>query len=334
MFCRECSQSISEKDKFCEKCGAKTSRGEAVQPSIVTPSASAPATPASQQPLLTSSANRFLPFIGLVAGILALVAVFSPWTGMRAPSAGISAEATAWDLVINAKIMGEELGREAWAFIALSGAVIVTPTSLFAMATTKSKSPWGLLGMIVGGLLLTASAIWALSDIDTGTMQGMTVSYGFGLYLALTGGIVASVVGITGLLFDADKRRALTDIPNEWFRSLKDKAMGTERGSETVAAHLEAEREKHCPTCGVTLPENVKFCSECGAKMLDYAPKLAASVERERSCDNCGCAVSVNHRVCIYCGADVKLTPDAPKSDTWNWRESKFYHWLRDVWGT
>ena len=131
---------------------------------------------------------------------------------MRAPAAGISAEATAWDMVTNAKIMGEEYGREAFAFFALSGAVIVVLASLVALATPKTKVPWGTFSMTVGGLLSAASALWALSDIDTGTMLGVTVTYGFGLYLTLVGGIVACVVGITGLLFDTNKRNALADI--------------------------------------------------------------------------------------------------------------------------
>jgi hypothetical protein len=219
VFCRECGQPISATDKFCERCGTKTARAAAVQSPVVSSAASAPAVPVSEErAMLISSGIRLLPLVGLLAGILCLVAIFTPWTALTAPAAGIRADATAWDLVINAKIMGEEYGREAWACLALSGAVVIVAGSLLALATPKTKAPWGILGITTGGLLSAASALWALSDIDTGTMLGITVTYGFGLYLTLVGGIVACVVGITGFFFDANKRNALTDILKGWQR--------------------------------------------------------------------------------------------------------------------
>ena len=221
MFCRECGQPISDTDKFCERCGTKTSRAAAVQSPVVSPAVSAPAVPSEERAMLIPSGIRFLPLVGLVAGILALVAIFTPWSGVRAPGLGISADASAWDQVINAKIMGEELGREAWACLALSGAIAIVLSSLLALATSKTKVPWGILGIITGGLLLAASAFWALADVDTGTMSGVTVTYGFGLYLALVAGIVACVAGVMGLLFDTNNRNALTDILR-WFHSRND----------------------------------------------------------------------------------------------------------------
>ncbi len=42
---------------------------------------------------------------------------------------------------------------------------------------------------------------------------------------------------------------------------------------EPVATGLEAEHKKYCPNCGVRLPQEAKFCFECGANLLHYAAK-------------------------------------------------------------
>ena len=153
--------------------------------------------PDTRRPMIN---DRIVGFVALVASILVLVAVFTPWTAASAAAVGLSADASAWDLVINAKVLGEEIGREAWACLALSGAVVVVVGSLLALAAPKTKIPWGILVIITGGLLSAASALWALSDIDTGTMLGFSVTYGFGLYLTLAGGIIALVAGLVGLV--------------------------------------------------------------------------------------------------------------------------------------
>ena len=116
--------------------------------------------------------------------------------------------------------------------------------------------------------------------------------------------------------FDMDRRNALTEIPNKWFASLKDKVAGKEPGSETVVNQLPTEQEKHCPGCGVMLPENAKFCLRCRAKMLDYAPKSVASARKERLCDDCGSAISLGRKTCVWCGAKREVdSPSAP--ETW-----------------
>jgi membrane protease subunit (stomatin/prohibitin family) len=51
---------------------------------------------------------------------------------------------------------------------------------------------------------------------------------------------------------------------------------------------------KSCPRCGVSVPENAKFCSECGASL------------RPAACPQCGNAVTPGAKFCIECGAALK----------------------------
>ena len=56
----------------------------------------------------------------------------------------------------------------------------------------------------------------------------------------------------------------------------------------------QAAAMKACPSCGVSVPENAKFCSECGASL------------RPAACPQCGNAVTPGAKFCIECGAALK----------------------------
>lgn len=49
-----------------------------------------------------------------------------------------------------------------------------------------------------------------------------------------------------------------------------------------------------CPSCGASLAKKVKFCPECGAKILDAA-----------HCTECGAALQPGAKFCADCGAKV-----------------------------
>lgn len=51
---------------------------------------------------------------------------------------------------------------------------------------------------------------------------------------------------------------------------------------------------KTCPRCGVSVPENAKFCSECGAALHPAV------------CPQCGHAVTPGAKFCIECGTALK----------------------------
>jgi len=145
--------------------------------------------------------GRVAGLIGLIAGILAVVGLFTPWATLSGWGASVSA--SAWDSVTNAKVMGEEVGREGWALLALFGTILTLVGALFALASPKTKIAWGLL--LTGGVLAVAGSVWAFSDIETGGALGVSAGYGAGLYLTLVGGLLGLIGGVLGLWFGANK---------------------------------------------------------------------------------------------------------------------------------
>lgn len=177
MNCIECGRENSEQAQFCQGCGA----------ALQIP---------GQQPhvLRIRMDKRILGFIGLIAGVLAVVGIFTSWA--KISSWGISVSVSAWDSVTNATVMGGEVGREAWACIALAGAILTMVGALSVLASPRTRMLWGILA--IGGLLAIIGSAWGFSDIQTGGILGVSVGYGPGVYLTLVGGILG-LVGALGL---------------------------------------------------------------------------------------------------------------------------------------
>jgi hypothetical protein len=132
-------------------------------------------------------AMRMLGLLGLIGGTLALVGIFTPWA--TASYMGLSESLSGWDC-----IKGD---GETYCYLAFAGALVALLGALSSLAAPRAKALWTILA--IGGILAIVGAAWAFSDIETGTMWGMSVSYGFGLYLTLVGGILA-LIGSLSLL--------------------------------------------------------------------------------------------------------------------------------------
>lgn len=57
------------------------------------------------------------------------------------------------------------------------------------------------------------------------------------------------------------------------------------------------EQPKKCPKCNAILPNNAKFCMECGAKL-------------ENKCPKCGAVVPLDSKFCLECGEKLGGTED------------------------
>ena len=60
-----------------------------------------------------------------------------------------------------------------------------------------------------------------------------------------------------------------------------------------------------CPQCGAGLNADVRFCSQCGAKIEPPAPE-AAEAPQSRVCPGCGAEVAQGMKFCSQCGARVE----------------------------
>ena len=127
-------------------------------------------------------AIRILTLIGLVGGIIALLGIFTPaitvtgWFSM-----------SAWDSITETMVCIFPIERQTYFCLAFAGAVVALLGALTAVAVPKVKALWAILA--IGGILAIIGAAWALFDIET----GYGVSYGWGLYLILGGGILALI---------------------------------------------------------------------------------------------------------------------------------------------
>ena len=92
--------------------------------------------------------------------------------------------------------MGEKFERETYACLAFAGAVLILVGALAALTSPKTKVLWVILA--IGGILAIIGSAWALSDIETGGILGVSVDRGYGIYLTLVGGILG-LIGILGL---------------------------------------------------------------------------------------------------------------------------------------
>lgn len=72
-----------------------------------------------------------------------------------------------------------------------------------------------------------------------------------------------------------------------------------------------------CDKCGATIPENAKFCPECGKKQGLTCPKCGATLKKgAKFCSECGEKVAQTEKTC-ECGAkiseDTKFCPECGK---------------------
>ena len=102
---------------------------------------------------------------------------------------------SAWDSITEAEILCGPMGRELYCAVALVGAGLALLGALGSLATPKFNAAWATLA--IGGLFAIVGAAWAFADIETGSLLGISIDYGWGLYLTLVGGIVC-LIGILG----------------------------------------------------------------------------------------------------------------------------------------
>ncbi|MBM4462074.1 MAG: hypothetical protein FJ012_01900 [Chloroflexi bacterium] len=172
MSCTSCGQENDDQDQFSRSSGAALQ--EPVQQRGI-------------QQWLTD--RRILADIGLIASILVLVGVFSPWADRR--------NLTAWDAMTGLTYYWDYRLYVIWAGLAFGAALILLVGALYAIAAPKAKAPWVIVH--VGGALAIIGFAAAVSDIREGGL-----GYGYGLFLTLVGGIL----GLTGILGLRDSSRA------------------------------------------------------------------------------------------------------------------------------
>lgn len=178
MYCAKCGSQVADDAVFCHSCGAPMG-------------GPAPVSGGGSGAAAAVRAVYLGPWIipalaGLLGGILAMVGVFTAWGEI---SGWISVDISGWDFATNGKVMGQNVGRETYACLGVSGAIIGLVAALALLAWPRSGGLWKPL-LALGGILAITGAAWGIADIDTGSALGVSVGRGSGIYLTLVGGIV------------------------------------------------------------------------------------------------------------------------------------------------
>ena len=81
---------------------------------------------------------------------------------------------------------------------------------------------------------------------------------------------------------------------------------------DELTAQRDAAREmKRCLSCGAVHPAQARFCSACGKRLPEEAPK-PEPVEPGEYCPNCGAQRENGEERCPICGAPFEPEADAP----------------------
>ncbi len=81
---------------------------------------------------------------------------------------------------------------------------------------------------------------------------------------------------------------------------------------DELTQQLNALRQlRRCLSCGAVHPKEAKFCSACGKRLPDEAPKPEPAPEGEY-CPGCGALREGGEARCPVCGAFFDARPEAP----------------------
>ncbi|MGD1995520.1 MAG: zinc-ribbon domain-containing protein [Anaerolineae bacterium] len=79
------------------------------------------------------------------------------------------------------------------------------------------------------------------------------------------------------------------------------------RAEEYVAPTPPPPTGRICPQCQISLPEQARFCPECGSEAVDVAPEpTTGPAPAERVCPNCGADASSEALFCPHCGTRLE----------------------------
>jgi hypothetical protein len=211
-ICRSCGIENPSHARFCLRCGSPlaSTTSAATPPEAVRPAGAAPASPeqyrlaAPVYSSLPSAINSGPTALVLLAGIVAVVAVFLPWVTVSASSSAYDASQSA---------SGTTVGGDGWWVLALGAAAALV--QVIAYARGREAGTLQGVGEVIMGAVIAYVAfhdVANISSISTSlggaflAAMGVSVTAGAGLWIAAIAGIVVAVGGLWRLSFSRKKQ--------------------------------------------------------------------------------------------------------------------------------
>lgn len=184
MFCKKCGSEISDGTKFCSKCGAPTEENS--KPTI---------TVAQNE---TSGSAHSAALIGKIAVLIALICFF--FTFMSVSCSGQTREISGTDMIFGDKSVTQEVEAQAGESSGLFNIFVLLSavSGIAAVAIKKSGISFKLSGLSAILLLIfrfSAKSYYKIGgeSLKEWEKNGMDISFGFPLYLAIILFIVGAV---------------------------------------------------------------------------------------------------------------------------------------------
>ena len=149
----------------------------------------------------------------------------------------------------------------------------------------------------VGKVALGISAF--RDDGEVGHEVMLLVRSGFDLFLFDLAGQQGAIASLGA--------HGLDELMKQAFRPA---AVKPSEAAETVAMSQQAATQAatapgiRCATCGLSLPDGARFCSQCGAAVAP-APSPAAGKRATKACPSCGHANRASSEFCVQCGTQL-----------------------------
>lgn len=108
---------------------------------------------------------------------------------------------------------------------------------------------------------------------------------------------------------------------SEQAEQLAERIQRTRQRIDELTAQRDAIRDvRRCPGCGAVMSKEARFCSACGRRMPEEAPRTEDNGPADAEyCPDCGAQRAEGERFCTVCGksfepADAPVTQQSPEA--------------------
>lgn len=174
--------------------------------------------------------------------------------------------------------------------------------------------------LLIIGFVVFGIGYWGMQQYNTSvgqiaqvlSPQAQAQAQQFSL-MALGGGIFA-LVGLVVCIYGAVASPSVA-VPIKRYQYNETARVASPEPNSVAPSNLDENTLVICPNCNYRMPQNVKFCPECGSDVRQAKSELLTTTGAQEKvlliCPNCNKRVPADTKFCPECGAN--LSPKAPQ---------------------